>query len=96
MLTPHGWPEDWEARKRGQDCSLCAPLSPPADDVAEVLSLDVTRVWLEWRSRLPGYCVVAGGGRHVCEIFELEPQEMSAYWADVARVARAIDRPSAR
>lgn len=38
-----------------------------------------------------GYVVVALK-RHACELFELDPEELAGFWADVARVAGALER----
>jgi diadenosine tetraphosphate (Ap4A) HIT family hydrolase len=38
-----------------------------------------------------GYTVVVWRGRHVAEPTELSPEEASAYWAEVIKVARGLE-----
>ena len=38
-----------------------------------------------------GYCVVIWRGRHVADPTQLSDREAGAYWADVTRVARAVE-----
>jgi diadenosine tetraphosphate (Ap4A) HIT family hydrolase len=64
---------------------------PRSRDLVTGAALPATAVRLESRSRLPGYCVVAWSGQHVAEAFALSKEQSAAYWADVNRVARAID-----
>ncbi|HVV75903.1 MAG TPA: HIT family protein [Mycobacteriales bacterium] len=92
-MARDGWPEDWAERKAGGDCPICAGLvHPRSRDLVTGASLTSTVVRLDPRSRLPGYCVVAWNGQHVAEAFALSKDQSAAYWADVSRVARAIDR----
>lgn len=88
-----GWPADWDARKAGIGCPLCASLgSDTADDHALlVATLPSTEVRLERRSRLPGYCIVIWRHGHVAEPTELSPLAASGYWSDVVDVSRAIE-----
>jgi diadenosine tetraphosphate (Ap4A) HIT family hydrolase len=87
-----GWPDDWPERKAGRDCVLCASLGNGDDEhTVAVAELPYTRVGLERRSRLPGYCIVVWRGRHVAEPMSLDPDEAAGYWADVVDVGRAIE-----
>ena len=71
---------------------MCVQIYEPHErDLTQLAVLPATTAWLERRSRLPGYCVVAWRGRHVAEPFELAPDEHDAYWRDVSRVAAAVN-----
>jgi diadenosine tetraphosphate (Ap4A) HIT family hydrolase len=88
-----GWPEDYAARKAGADCPICEAVTDTRSrDLVTGASLASTVVRLDPRSRLPGYCVVVWNGQHVAEAFALSKEQSAAYWSDVNRVARAIDR----
>jgi diadenosine tetraphosphate (Ap4A) HIT family hydrolase len=86
------WPLDWERRKAGVDCPMCAALGrdEKTDHAVFVAELSVTEVRLERRSRLAGYCVVIWRHGHVAEPSDLDVSAASEYWADVLRVSRAI------
>jgi diadenosine tetraphosphate (Ap4A) HIT family hydrolase len=88
-----GWPDDWPARKAGRDCPICdAVVDNRSRDLVTGAALPFSVVRLDARSRLPGYCLVAWSGQHVAEAFALSKEQSAGYWADVNRVARAIDR----
>jgi diadenosine tetraphosphate (Ap4A) HIT family hydrolase len=88
-----GWPDDWAERKAGADCPICAAIvDTRSRDLVTGAALPATVVRLDSRSRLPGFCVVAWNGQHVAEAFALSKEQSASYWADVNRVARAIDR----
>jgi diadenosine tetraphosphate (Ap4A) HIT family hydrolase len=87
-----GWPDDWQKRKAGRDCVLCATLGRGDNDhTVAVAELPHSQVGLERRSRLPGYCIVVWKGRHVAEPTALDPDSAAGYWADVVDVGRAIE-----
>jgi diadenosine tetraphosphate (Ap4A) HIT family hydrolase len=86
------WPADWQGRKRGTDCPMCASLGEGDNSHGLVVStLPFAEVRLGLRSRLPGYCVVTWNKRHVAEPSELDDQEAAGYWRDVVAVARALE-----
>jgi diadenosine tetraphosphate (Ap4A) HIT family hydrolase len=88
-----GWPDDWPARKAGRACPICdAVVDNRSRDLVTGAALPFSVVRLDARSRLPGYCLVAWSGQHVAEAFALSKEQSAGYWADVNRVARAIDR----
>ena len=92
-MSNSGWPDDWDERKAGVDCPLCAGLGSDTERDHSVLvaSLPSSEVRLERRSRLPGYCIVVWRHGHVTEPTELDAEAASAYWSDVLAVARAIE-----
>ena len=81
------WPEDWDARKRGDACPLCADLSRRS-----FYSGRISEAVLERRAIAPGHVAVVFRGRHVAELTDLAPEELSQYWRDIQHVGRAIDR----
>ncbi len=90
-MAARGWPDDWDARKAGKNCPMCATLGRGDNDhTIAVASLDFTEVGLERRSLLPGYCVVVWRQGHVAEPTELDRASASGYWRDVTAVSRAI------
>jgi diadenosine tetraphosphate (Ap4A) HIT family hydrolase len=91
-MAPQDWPDDWDERRAGRDCPLCASLGGGDDErTLAVAELAWTEVRLERRSLLPGYCVVIWRHGHRCEPTELAPDEADGYWRDVTAVAGAID-----
>jgi diadenosine tetraphosphate (Ap4A) HIT family hydrolase len=90
-MTARGWPEDWEERKGGKDCPLCASLGAGDNDhTLAVTDLPFSEVRLERRSLLPGYCIVVWKFGHVAEPTELDDDASTGYWRDVLVVVRAI------
>lgn len=91
-MTSRGWPDDWPARKAGENCPLCASLGAGDNDyTVAVAEMAYTEVRLERRSLLPGYCIVVWRHGHVAEPTELEPDAASGYWHDVLAVTRVIE-----
>jgi diadenosine tetraphosphate (Ap4A) HIT family hydrolase len=84
-MTDRGWPDDWDERKAGVDCPLCAGLGSESDDDHAVFVTELTssEVRLERRSRLPGYCMVIWRHGHVAEPTELDAKAASEYWSDL-------------
>jgi diadenosine tetraphosphate (Ap4A) HIT family hydrolase len=91
-MATRGWPDDWDDRKAGRDCPLCAVLGTGDDDHAvAVTELPYAEMRLERRSRLPGYCIAVWRHGHVAEPTELDDDAAAGYWLDVTAVARAVD-----
>ena len=92
--TKREWPADWNERVRGKDCAMCA------DGRAEVAHgssrIFEGRVSDAYLTRIdvgqPGYSVVIWRGRHVSDPTELSKDEASAYFDEVLRVGRAIEK----
>lgn len=86
-----GWPRDWADRMAGQRCPMCATLGKGDNDFSvEVFTGEVADVYLERRSRLPGYCVVIWKRGHIAEPDDLDPGQASRYWAEVLAAGRAV------
>lgn len=91
-MPSNGWPDDWQQRKDGRDCPLCASLGKGDNDhTVSVAELAYTEVRLERRSLLPGYCIVVWKFGHVAEPTDLEAEAAAGYWADVVEVAGALE-----
>jgi diadenosine tetraphosphate (Ap4A) HIT family hydrolase len=84
------WPADWEERKSGLGCSLCAPPENPF--WVEVARGTWSEVLLETRSCVPGCCVVVWAQGHIVEPTELSAEDAAGYWCEVLDVGRAIER----
>jgi diadenosine tetraphosphate (Ap4A) HIT family hydrolase len=88
------WPTDWGERVRGKDCPMCAEGRP--DEVHGNVRIATGRVSDAFLVRNDvgqrGYCVVIWRGRHVSDPTELSKDEASAYFEEVLRVGRAIER----
>lgn len=86
-----GWPDDWAERTAGRGCPMCATLGTGDNDFSvEVFAGEVADVYLERRTRLPGYCVVIWKLGHVAEPDDLDPGQASRYWAEVVAAGRAV------
>ena len=81
------WPEDWEARKRGDRCFFCDDLSDRS-----FYSGHTSEALLERRAIAAGHTAVVFRGRHVADLGDLTPEELAQYWRDVQHVGRAISR----
>jgi diadenosine tetraphosphate (Ap4A) HIT family hydrolase len=88
------WPADWEERKRGKDCPICADGRPDEFHFGiRVYSTDNCDAYLQRHGTVRGYTVALWrGGRHVAEPMELSDDEAAGYWRDVLRVAGAVER----
>jgi diadenosine tetraphosphate (Ap4A) HIT family hydrolase len=90
-MTAPGWPDDFEALRRGERCPMCA-----SEGLAE--TPHGVRVfegrWCDgYLSRYPirpGYTVVTWKGRHVAEPTELSAEERAGFWGEVGLVADAV------
>ena len=91
MVTA-SWPEDWSERKRGKNCPICAALGRGDSEVwVSVTTGEWSEVYLERRSPVPGYCIVAWKEGHVSEPTELASGAASGYWHEVLEVGKAVE-----
>jgi diadenosine tetraphosphate (Ap4A) HIT family hydrolase len=81
------WPDDWDARKRGDACPFCADLSGRS-----FYSGRTSEALLERHAIARGHAAVVFRGRHVADFTDLAAGEVADYWKDVQRVARMIGR----
>jgi diadenosine tetraphosphate (Ap4A) HIT family hydrolase len=86
--------ERWDALVRGEDCPLCAEIASDAtanEHGSAVVDLTVSRLRLAKNHWVPGYCVLISAS-HVREPYELGPNERAAFFDDLMRAGRAIER----
>lgn len=81
------WPDDWEARKRGDSCHFCGDVSTDS-----FRSGRTSEALLERKGIANGHAVVAFRGRHVASLTELTAGELADYWQDIHDVGRMIER----
>ena len=81
------WPEDWDARKRGDGCWFCG------DQLGQPFYAGtVGDAHLERHPIARGHAIVVFRGRHVADFTGLTAAEAAAYWSDVQTVARMIEQ----
>jgi diadenosine tetraphosphate (Ap4A) HIT family hydrolase len=90
--VPRTWPDDWQQRMQGAGCAMCAQGRPDENEFGIlVYRSDTSDAYLQKPDvGQRGYTIVIWRGRHVAEPTELSDTEAGAYWADVLRVARAL------
>lgn len=87
------WPDDWDERKRGKDCPMCASGRPEETEYGiRIKTGRNSDAYLQRRGVVRGYTIVIWRGRHVAEPTELSDSEASDYWHEVLDVARALER----
>ena len=87
------WPADWDERRRGTGCPMCAEGRPEDNGFGpRIYQSQQSDAYLQ-RADVGqnGYTIVIWRGRHVADPTELSPGEASAYFADVLRVGRALE-----
>ena len=90
-MADRGWGEDWAERMAGQGCPMCAAVGRGDNDWwMAVYAGEFADVYLERRSRLPGYCIVVWRHGHVAEPTDLDPRRAAGYWLEVLAAGRAI------
>lgn len=87
------WSADWDERKRGKDCAMCA--QGRTDDNGFGVRIFAGARSDSYLQRADvgqrGYTIVIWRGRHVADPTELIEDEASAYFSEVLRVARAVE-----
>jgi len=90
-MADRGWPEDWDERMAGHECPICAAVGQGDNDSwVAVITGEFAEVYLERRSRLPGYCIVVWRHGHIAEPTDLAPGQACGYWEEVLAVGRAV------
>ena len=90
-MADRRWPDDWNERMAGHGCPICPAIGHGDNDFwVEVFSGEFADVYLERRTRLPGYCVVVWKHEHVAEPTDLDPARACGYWTEVLAVGRAV------
>ncbi len=96
MGAPAAWMprEEWNALVRGEGCPLCGAVaaSEPVDDYGcTIADLGLSRLRLAANQFVRGYCVLICT-RHVREPYDLAADERAAFFEDMMRAARALER----
>ena len=88
------WPADWDERKRGKGCPMCAEGRPNDNGFGlRVFTGTTCDAYLQRKDvGQAGYTIAIWRGRHVADPTELKDEEATTYFAEVLRVARAIER----
>jgi diadenosine tetraphosphate (Ap4A) HIT family hydrolase len=81
------WPDDWEARKRGEGCPFCAGGS--SNPFHRGRTSDAQ---LERKRVAKGHAVVVFRGRHAASLNDLSEREVVDFWKDVQDVGRVLER----
>ena len=72
---------------------MCEQGRPEVTPFGErIFAGEVSDAYLQRRDVQRGYTVIVWRGRHVAEPTELSDEEAAAYWLEVLRVGRAIER----
>ena len=75
----------------GRGCPMCAAVGEGDNDWwVAVHTGEFAEVYLERRSRLPGYCIVVWCHGHIAEPTDLDPRQAAGYWQEVLAVGRAV------
>ena len=81
---------DWEARKRGDDCPLCAPRPDETDGMLLIATLSATSLYLNKTQTYRGASILVYDGPHRTRIDELDEAEWLRVAGDLYRAQRAI------
>ncbi|MFI3225966.1 MAG: HIT family protein [Clostridia bacterium] len=74
-----------------ENCIYCTKKEIRESLMFKVCDLPYSEVFLMCDQWHPGRCVVTYSGGHVTEYFHLTPEQNAGYFADVTKVAKAID-----
>lgn len=87
------WPEDWEARKRGENCPFCEQGRIDSNEYGvRYFAGRVSDAYLQRHAPARGYSIVVFRGRHVAEPTDMTQAELVAFWTEVRGVARIIEK----
>ena len=81
------WPDDWDARKRGDSCFLCGDLS-----ARSFHSGRTSEAILERHAIAHGHVAVVFRGRHVADFTKLSATELADYSQDIQAVGLMVER----
>jgi diadenosine tetraphosphate (Ap4A) HIT family hydrolase len=89
-----GWPADWDAHRRGNDCPMCgqerADRSPSGN--IRFFAGQFSDAYLALRAVQRGYAIVIWRGRHVAHAHELDEDEQAGWWSELMAVSRAVEQ----
>jgi diadenosine tetraphosphate (Ap4A) HIT family hydrolase len=87
------WPSDYQEQLAGATCSLCTEGRPEeTNGRIRFFASECADGYLHLRGVQRGYAAVIWRGRHVVEPTDLTAEEAAAFWFDVLRVGRAMQR----
>jgi diadenosine tetraphosphate (Ap4A) HIT family hydrolase len=90
-MAARAWPDDWDARFRGESCVICdATGRGDTDYWVHVADGVCTEVFLDRSSQIPGYCIVVWCLAHVAEPTDLDPEAAEVYGREVLAAGRAV------
>ncbi|HUR19216.1 MAG TPA: HIT family protein [Vicinamibacterales bacterium] len=81
------WPDNWDARKRGDSCPFCADLS-----ARSFYSGRASEAILEQGAIANGHVAVVFRGRHIADFTALNPTELAGYMQDIQDVGVMVER----
>jgi diadenosine tetraphosphate (Ap4A) HIT family hydrolase len=84
----------WDALVRGEGCPWCAEVAAEghrSGDGYWIAELGPSHLRLAANQWVPGYCVLVCT-EHVVEPYQLPEEDQAAFFADVLRAARALER----
>jgi diadenosine tetraphosphate (Ap4A) HIT family hydrolase len=85
-----GWPENFDAQRRGEGCPMCAPGPDETPFGVRIFDGRWADAYLGRYPVRPGYAFVIWKGRHVTEPTELSTEERAGFWGEVGLVADAV------
>jgi len=87
------WDDDWEARRAGKSCPMCAEGRPDeSHGNARIFAGRVSDAYLvRGDVGQPGYTIVIWRGKHVADATELSEPDATTYFREVLTVARALE-----
>ena len=90
-IGPPTWPVDYSERIRGKGCWLCGAVGQ-GDNIRRwsVRVGQVSELYLERRTCLPGMSVVIWNQGHVAEPTELDDEQVKQYHLEVVQAGRAV------
>jgi len=87
------WPNDWERRVRGDDCSICAEGRPDeSGGRLRVYEGTVLDAYLNRDDVALGYVIAFWRGYHVAEPTQLGEHDAIQFWRELLYVSRGIER----
>jgi len=81
------WPDDWEARKRGDSCLFCEDVSTHSFHSGRI-----SEALLERKGISQGHSAVVFRSRHVAGFTELTAGELADYWKDIQDIGHMLER----
>ncbi|MCX5211855.1 HIT family protein [Kitasatospora sp. NBC_00240] len=90
-MSTSTWPADWEDRKAGLDCPMCATRGMEDNGHGlRILHGAFADVYLN-RAALPGYAMAIWNGPHVAEPTQLDEDQAAGFFREMLLAARAVE-----